>query len=172
MDCDFSCEEFNNYRVNEPYPKVTLAAPNQRYGKIVSDGYAGRGSETTAIMQYEVHRLCLPERPDLLRAYKYIAITEMTHWELLGNLVRQLGLSPRLIAYDTCTYWSGAFPASACTLDEILLTDIDGEYDAIAHYNRMIREISEPQIQALFQRIILDEEKHIEILTRLYQKYQ
>ncbi len=53
------------------------------------------------------------------------------------------------------------------TFAQIIQSDIEGEKAAIAHYQRMIRQIGDTQIQNLFKRIILDEERHIEILTEL-----
>jgi bacterioferritin len=160
------------YSVNLPYPEVHITKPNRRYATIISGAYAGKGSESTAIAQYSVHRYYVQDYPDIFNAYKYIAYVEMIHWELLGNLVKDLGLSPKLISYETSAFWSGRFPAHETELSRILQSDIDGERDAVAHYQRMIRAIDNQEIQDLFCRIILDEEKHIEVLTNLYARYK
>lgn len=172
MDCGFSCEELKQYSVDEPYPEVHIVKPNRRHATIISGGYAGRGSETTAIAQYSVHRHYLRGYPELFNAYKYIAFVEMNHWTLLGTLVKDLGLAPKLISYETNAYWNGSFPANQTVLGKIIQADIAGEQDAIRHYKRMIHAIDNPEIQALFRRIILDEEKHIEILHELYSHYK
>lgn len=172
MDCNFSCDELEKYRVDAPYPEVHITRPNPCYARIISGGYAGKGSESTAIAQYSVHRYFLQDYLDAFNAYKYLAYVEMIHWELLGNLVKDLGFSPRLISHETNAYWSGGYPANECRFEKIIQSDIAGERDAIAHYNRMICAIDNPEIQALFRRIILDEEKHIEVLTELYSKYR
>ncbi len=165
MECEFfQCSLFEHYKVNLPYPSISDVPKNRCYAAIVSDGFAGKGSETTAIAQYSVHRFLLENAPDLSEAYQYIAFTEMQHFWLLGNLVRQLGTCPNLYSIPCNQYWNGTFPAQRTGIRAILESDIAGEHDAIAHYNRMICQIDNEQIQALFRRIILDEEKHIAIL--------
>lgn len=168
MDCPFSCDEYKRYSLDLPYPTVTITKPNRRYATIVSGAFGGKGSEMTAITQYGIHRLFVENYPDVYRAYKYIAFVEMIHWQLLGNLIKDLGLEPRFLSYETNCYWNGSFPAYRHNLGEIIQADIEGEKAAIAHYKRMIDQINNEEIQNLFMRIILDEEKHVEILTELY----
>ncbi len=170
MDCPFDCAEFEKYSANLPYPEVAIAAPNQRYAVIVSGAFGGKGSEATAIAQYGIHRFFLQDCPEALNAYKYIAAVEMIHWDLLGGLIRDLGLPPKFFSYETNAWWNGRFPAYAYTFGDIIKADIAGEREAIAHYNRMIGQIENPGIQALFRRIILDEERHIEVLIGLYAR--
>jgi bacterioferritin len=171
MLCDFNCTEFNRYRVDLPYPSTSNVKPNPGYGQIISDAYAGQGSETTAIAQYWSHRYFVKNLPDVYVAYKYITIVETTHLELLGNLIQALGLNPLFYSYEARQYWSGYYPDYQLELNQILLSDIQGEREAITHYNQIINSIDEKSIQALVRRIILDEEKHIEELTNLYVKY-
>lgn len=154
-------------RVDEPYPAVNIAEKNCRYAAIISDGYAGKGSETTAIAQYGVHRLYLKNFPGAYEAYKAIVQVEMIHFSLLGDLVLRLGIAPILKSCVSNSYWNGSSPMYRNTFEQIVQSDIDGEKDAIAHYQRMSQQIADPQIQNLFRRIILDEERHIEILTHL-----
>ena len=170
MDCDFFCDcaEFRRYSVHLPYPEVTITQPNKRYASIISGAYAGKGSESTAIAQYSVHRFFTQRYPDIFIAYKDIAFTEMIHFTLLGNLIGGLGLKPELISYETGQYWNGSFPARRSSIKETLDADIQGEKDAVAHYKRMIGRIDNNSIQKLFERIIMDEEMHIQILTELY----
>lgn len=94
--------------------------------------------------------------PDVYVAYKYITIVETTHLELLGNLILTLGVNPLFYSYETSQYWSGYNPDYQLTLNQILQSDIQGEREAIAHYNQIINSIDEKSIQALVQRIILD----------------
>ncbi len=168
MDCPFDCERFRRYSVELPYPQVTIIKPNRRYAAIISGAFGSKGSEMTAITQYGIHRLFLQGYPEAFDAYKYIASVEMTHWQLLGGLIRDLGLEPRFLSYETNCYWNGSFPAYRRAYHEILEADVEGEYAAIEHYTRMIGLIDNEEIRSLFRRIILDEEKHIEILTGLY----
>ncbi len=171
MDCGFDCELFNQYRVDAPYPAVVISRANPYEARLISGAYAGRGSETTAIAQYAAHRFFLAEHPDIYTAYQYIAATEMVHFNFLGHLVHALGLNPVLYSYEVNEFWNGANPDYQYTLRQILESDIQGERNAIAHYTRLIGQIGNESIQDLFRRIIMDEQKHVEVLTGFYGKY-
>lgn len=165
LACDFDCQLFDRYRVDLPYPSVSELRKNDVYANIISGAYAGKGSETTAIVQYASHRYFTQEYPQIHTAYKYIAFVEMTHFDLLGNLILNLGSNPKLYSYETSCYWNGSYAAYKWTIKSILEADIEGEYAAVAHYTKMIRLIPNESIQTLFRRIILDEERHIEVLS-------
>lgn len=171
MPCFFDCDMFSQYSNALPYPAVIASEPNSLYATLISGAYAGEGSETTAIAQYASHRYFTAAYPDVYEAYKYIAFVEMIHFSLLGDLIQRLGCAPLIGSYETNQYWNGSFPAYQYAPKDILEADIEGEHAAIAHYNRLISQIDDPSFQALFARIILDEEKHIEVLSRLYQTH-
>ncbi|MEM5768416.1 MAG: ferritin family protein [Bacillota bacterium] len=164
--------EESKYRLDLPYPAVTLQPSDCRYAKMISGAYAGKGSETTAISQYRVHALYLRELPDVLAAYRGIAASEVIHQELLGGLIKDLCCAPTLRSGETGQFWSGNFPNYRCELIPIFEADAQGERDAIAHYTRMIDCVSNDSIKALFRRIILDEELHLKILLSLIAKYK
>lgn len=172
MNCPFDCAEFEKYHVPLPYPHLESVRPDPEYSAVVTGAFGGQGSEATAIAQYGLHRFFLDEYPELFTAYQYIAAVEIIHWRLLGKLIRALGLPPRLLSCETGAFWNGSFPAFHCTLPEIIRSDIDGEKEAVAHYKRMTARIADENIQSLFRRIILDEERHIEILNELYARYR
>ena len=159
-------EDCGKYLVNEPYPEVGSLAHNFEYAALLSDAFAGAGSEATAIAQYTAHNFYTLEYPELHFAYECISAVEVTHLKLLGGLILKLGLSPKFINYENNAYWSGEFPVYAYQLRPILLADIEGERAAIAHYLLLIRKIDCPEMQALFRRIILDEQKHVETLNK------
>jgi bacterioferritin len=165
MNSYYDCE---NYSVNLPYPSVVIYEQNTYYASLLSDAFAGPGSETTALTQYTAHNFYTLCYPEITNAYKCILSVEYIHLNLLGNLIRDLGLHPIFMTYQTMQYWSGSFPEYASDIKQILLADIAGENAAIAHYTQLISQINNPDIQALISRIILDEKKHVEILTSFY----
>ncbi len=172
MDCDFDCREFDRYRIDLPYPKVTVTEENKPYARLISGAYAGPGSESTAIAQYTFHNHFTEEYPDVFTALKYITVVETTHLRLLGDLIKRLGLIPIYATYETNTYWKGSYPDYNTEIGKLIAADMQGERDAIAHYNRLIRQIRDEGMRELFRRIIMDEERHIEVLRPLYQKYR
>ena len=169
MECDFDCALFNQYRVDLPYPDVIVSGPNPAYAAKLSGIFAGKGSESTAIAQYSTHRFFTQSYPAVYTAYKYIAFTEMTHFSLLGQLILQLGTWPKMFSYEDRRWWSGEDPAYHRLIRPIIQSDIEGEHGAIAHYTRVIGEIPNENIRALLRRIIMDEQRHIEVLTQLYE---
>ncbi len=171
MPCFFDCDAFSQYSVDLSYPPVPVCEPNERYAALISGAYAGEGSETTAIAQYASHRYFTTDYPDVFTAYKYIAFVKMVHFQLLGSLIMRLGYAPLIGSYESGLYWNGSFPSYQYGLKEILEADIEGEHAAIAHYRRLISQIDNKGFQALFSRIILDEEKHVEVLSGFYTKY-
>lgn len=165
MDYELDCARFNRYHVNLPYPDVTIEKPDRRYAILVSDAYAGIGSEMTAVNQYISHSFFTENYPEVYEAYQYIPLVEVIHLRLLGSLIKKLGLYPRLYSCTANRFWSGSFPSYQSRLKEILESDILGEKDAIEHYTRLISQTGNHSIQELFRRIILDEERHLEILN-------
>lgn len=153
------------YQVNLPYPNVEVKEPNLRFATLISDGYAGRGSEFTAVNQYLVHSYYLEKYPEIYNAYQKILLVEKIHLQLMGKLVLDLGGKPLLQSGVTGHYWSGLFLDYQFTFKSILSSDIQGERDAISHYKLLICQITNDEIQRLFARIILDEQKHLQILT-------
>ena len=153
------------YQVNLPYPEVKGMEPNRRFAILLSDAYAGRGSEMTAVNQYLVHSYYLEEYPKIYQAYQKIAQVEQIHLKLLGKLIHDLGSRPFLQSCVTNHYWSGIFPDYPYSLGAILESDIRGELESISHYKLLIRQINDDQIQRLMARIILDEQRHIQILS-------
>lgn len=172
LPCDFSCETMNRFRVDLPYPPAEVARPSRRNAKLLSSAYGGHGSEMTAITQYISHNFFTADYPDVHEALEYIAITEMTHLNLLGKLILKLGVNPVIGSLEDNTWWSGKYPDYQTQIGAILLADIQGEKEAIAHYRRIISQVDDAHIVKLLERIILDEEKHIEVLTPLYLKYR
>ena len=65
---------------------------------------------------------------------------------------------------DQCTYWSPSYLNYPNSLEEVLKTAIDAEYQAIDKYMYQASVIKDPYIVAILNRIIEDEELHIKVL--------
>jgi Mn-containing catalase len=67
------------------------------YAQLILDDYAGKVSETTAIMQYIHHHMemeTIPSWQEVSDLEKGISIVEMLHMEMLGEIIIHLGASP------------------------------------------------------------------------------
>ena len=113
----------------------------------------------------------------LKEKYSYIAdtleclsITEMKHFELLGQLIVSLGGDPVIGETDRrrLYYWNGSYADGAARLEKIITDDIRAEKRAAADYTAFLSHSEDEGVNAVIERIIKDEEHHIEILSDIY----
>ena len=157
-----------------PYPPIRVTAPNKYYANILLVNYSGAVGELGAITQYFYHHLSLMEQyADVSSTLECISIAEMHHLEMLGKLIVLLGGDPRywIIRNNRPVYWNAKYLAYATELDKALQSDIDDEHKAIEGYRNSIKLIDDPSIQAVLERIILDEQTHIKILNSMLERY-
>lgn len=160
----------DSYSLGLPYPKIKVYDKNSIYADLIKKSYAGEVSELTAITQYTYHQLITSDY--IKNTLKGIAIVEMHHLEILGELLIALGENPTFLLRkkNKDLYWSSKFIAKDICLKEILLSDIKSEKEAIKQYRKTANIIDDENIIAIINRIILDEELHIKILSNLYEK--
>lgn len=157
------------------YPEVSVEKENSYYADLLSIDYAGDVSETTAVMLYSYqHFDKFKENEEFSKILEKIAIDEMIHLELLGKTIKLLGKNP---VYKTCEarkeeciMWSSKNVDYTTNLKEMLEVDINSEKIAIKTYEAHKKIINDKYIKVLLDRIILDEKRHLEIFTRLYNK--
>lgn len=162
------------YADPSPYPEVKVLRPNLSYANLLMDDYAGLVSELTAINQYLYHHFFFKDiDKELGELLENTAITEMLHMEILADVIKKLGGNPIMRgAYSTCgDFWNGSFVYYGTNVCEQLKADIDSEYKAIEMYDRHTCMISDPFIQAILQRIILDEKVHIHLFNEAHVKF-
>lgn len=170
-----SCSQLpNQYRLPDPYPERRVADKNPYYAQLILDDYAGKVSETTAIMQYIHHHMemeSIPSWQEVSDLEEGISIVEMLHLEMLGEIIIHLGASP--CYHDGSQQpWTPQYIAyhnfDPCAQ---LRADIQSEHDAIHQYQAHIQMIQDPFIQALLARIIKDEEFHIKLFSEKLAKF-
>lgn len=157
-----------------PYPEIKIQHPNIHYAELLMDDYAGVVSEFTAISQYLYHHFIFREIDENLgELLENISITEMRHMDILAGLIRKLGGNPVIRgSYSTSgNFWMGNFIHYGTNLCEQLKADIDAEYKAIGEYQKHTRSITDPNIQAILQRIILDEKVHIRLFNQALEMF-
>lgn len=162
------------YRKNLPYPPVQVQCQNNYYASILSQDYAGKVSELSAITQYVNHETKLIGcNCEVAQTLTGIAMVEMTHLQIIGELIVLLGGNLKFEENkDCCTQpWTPCYLAYGTTLEDMIRKDIAGEKAAIAQYNHHIHLIGDPYIKQILKRIILDEMYHIELLESLLRKY-
>lgn len=158
------------FQADLPYPKVVITEKNRNEVKLLMPVYSGRESEATAIFSYIYgHYVTGDVSGDLSDCLKGIAIAEMRHHALLGETIFYLGGTPYI--GGNYNYWQGSYVNYEKDPVRIIKNALSAEKQAIRDYKIVVSRTSVADIKLLIERIILDEEVHIGILTELLETY-
>ena len=141
------------------------------FGNLVYESYAGSKSELTTILTYVYQFLTKWKFEDIVMFLKMIAMQEMKHLELLGEILVKLGLEPYYMNSYGNRWCSDNVKVQFENLAEMFDYNIQGEKDAIREYQNLINKCQNDSIKAVLARIIDDEKNHIEIFKMLKGKY-
>ena len=157
--------------VDLPYPAVENFESNRENVRILSPAYADRESELTAILQYIYHANVFSglKMKQYSRLLMEIAVSEMHHLDMLGNMLYQMGALP---VFTSCPprlfdFYSTAAVSYSCEPEKMIRDDIRGEQEAIRQYQSMLRRLRNESVSAVISRIILDEELHLRTLQSI-----
>lgn len=154
-----------------PYPSIDDIVPNGQDLRLMRNNYAGVISELSAITQYVFHQLHAKENDftEIGKSLLSIAQVEMRHLNILGGVIGKLGGNPKFMYHNGCqmAYWNGGMIDDHCQIKTMLQKDIKLEQETIYLYSRQEKEVSQPTIAKILQRLILDEELHIEYLNTM-----
>ena len=159
-----------NCKLNIPYPEAKTDEKNLCYANLLLNDYAGKNSEMTAVTQYTYQDIISTEMyPEVADALECIAIVEMHHYDLIATVIREFGGDPqlRVINNGQPRYWDAKYVNYNKNPRRFLRENIIAEKAAIESYKKRIRQINDPNVQKLLERIIIDEEHHIEIFQSL-----
>lgn len=161
--------DFSNIvvKVNEPYPEIVGATENAKTVKVLKDLMSSSEGELTAILTYfyqsSVSRCMEPEIADILEE---ISIVEMQHMDILSNAIVSFGGLPTYTNSRNMQYTTNYINYNT-NLKTILTNNIKAEEEAIRNYELGIDLVQNESLKLLFERIIKDEKKHIEIFKML-----
>ncbi len=141
-----------------PYPKVDETTPDPETVALLKQDYAGSVSELTAIMQY-LYQHSRSANETFSNAMREIALFEMEHLDMLGSAIQALGGKPSFD--DGRYYWQAGKVNYADDYPAMLQANIDAESAAIANYQQHAAQTTNPQVRALLDRIIQDEQLHL-----------
>lgn len=174
MNIEHLGKRYRKYASPEPYPEIRILKPNKKYAEILMDDYAGVVSEFTAISQYLYHSFFFHYIDQALsELLEGIGVVEMLHMDMLANVIILLGGDPQIRGFKSTKgdYWNGGFVKYGNTLCEQLAFDVEAEIEAIKNYSKHIQLIDDPYVQAILQRIIKDEERHILLFNQQREKF-
>ena len=162
------------YSVDLGYRRIIVKGENSKFADLILLNYAGSVSELSAVTQYVYHEIALKYKfEEVSETLEGIAEIEMHHLQMLGELIVKLGKDPGywICKHKKISLWTPEFLSYNTNLKKALIVDITDEKEAIAQYKRTKKQIDDPYIIDIIDRIILDEEYHIKLLTELYDKY-
>ena len=162
------------YSIDLPYPKPMIEMQNIEYANLLLKDYAGVVSEFTAISLYVYQHFVSKEQyKDYAELIGGVSVVEMKHWELLGETIKLEGIKPMYFdnAVPHGKLWSPMYVNYTTYIMAMLKEDIKSEQKAIENYKYHITLIQDTHIIKLLERIILDEELHLKLFTKEYQKY-
>lgn len=158
----------------QPYPEPRVLRPNHYYAMLLLEDYAGATSELTAINQYFYHYVTFEEKyEDIAKLEECISIIEMHHLELLAKTIKLLGVNPeyRTLTNNQVVYWNASYVYYGQNVCDRLAADIAAEKQAIQNYRLHQQLIDDPHIKELLERIIMDEQHHLQLFIGYAQKY-
>lgn len=154
-----------------PYPSLDGIGKDLMAVRIISPAYADRESEMTAVLQYVFQAFVFNSKgmENFAHTLHRIAVSEMTHLDILGSLICKLGALP---VFTSCPprkfdFYTTAAVSYACEPETMLLCDIRGENEAIRGYEKMLCKLQSEQIRAVIARIIEDEKLHLQALETM-----
>lgn len=163
-----SLDHRNEYHVKLELPYPAIEPESRR----LDDAYAmlrnvgGDQSEMSTVSLYCYNSVILnPNYADIARCFHEISIVEMQHLNIFASLAFQMGLDPRLWSMQKRGkfYWTPAFNRYPRNIREVLENSIKGEEAAIQNYTRQAETIQDTNIVDILHRVMLDEQRHIEI---------
>ncbi len=148
------------YSAQTDFPEIVVDSPNKYYAALLQNLYASCSSETGAILQYVFQSYVVQDKEkEIAKLFKNIAMVEMHHHKHLAEAIIKLGGVP-YYTNSQGTNFNIRCVYEGTNLKQMLLSDIENEEKAILEYNYTKTKINNPTIQALIDRIVLDEELH------------
>ena len=162
--------------VDLPYPSLDGLCFDPKSVKIISPAYADRGSELTVILQYVYQSMILAGRgcEEYGKILTQIAIAEMHHLDILGEMLYRMGALP---VFSSCPprrfdFYSTRAVSYAQTTQKMLQDDIVGERAAIKGYEGMLCRLENERVAAVIARIVQDEKLHLETLCGMLKELE
>ena len=161
----------NKYLVDLPYPSLEGIKPSDYDLRLIMQDFAGMVSEVTAVHQYFYNHLYANQQmfKEIGETIMGIAIAEMHHLDILGEVILKLGGNPKLIYPKQCSnsWWSGNLVNYQTDIRCIIESAIISENQAIDQYMKHAQITRQKSICDILSRIILDEQLHLQVFNNI-----
>ena len=153
-------------KIELPYPPIQADSHNPEYAYAMLSNIGSSNSEMSAVSLYFYNSVILnPDYADFAQCFHQVSLVEMHHLEIFSTLAYQMGLDPRLwyAKNQRECYWTPAYNDYPRRIREVIENSIKGEEAAVEKYRKQADTICDAGIVEILNRIILDEEHHIQI---------
>ncbi|MGN0666181.1 MAG: ferritin family protein [Huintestinicola sp.] len=158
---------------SSPYPEIRVESENKALASRISELYAGKDSELTAISRYVYQSIIFKDTyAEFAEIFLTIARAEMHHLHMLGRLVFLLGGDPVFCTEHRgkSACWNGEYSVSPRDIAAAVVTDLSDEQKAYASYISLARQAGDKYVFAVLTRIALDEMIHAAALRSILAK--
>lgn len=150
-----------------PYPPIPNLYPNKKYANLIYNSFAGKEGELTAITQYIYEHIDFKDKDEISKILLSIAIEEMHHIDILGEILINLGEKPIFKSSEGKDWCSNNVKYKIKDIKEAMKINICAEETAIAEYMQLMRYTNNMYLRRVYERIILDEKTHLEIFRKI-----
>ena len=98
-----------------------------------------------------------------------IAIEEMHHINILGEILVKLGAKPFFVNANQKEWSASNVKYQINDLSDAMKINISSEESAIAGYRRLMQYTNNVYLRKVYERIILDEKTHLEIFKKILE---
>ena len=161
-----------NIVVDSPYPPIQSEVRQNEYAYAMLSNIGSAVSEMSTISSYVYNSVILShEYGDLAECFHKMSIVEMHHLKIFASFALQMGADPRLWSLNKRRphYWTPAYNNYPREIREMIENSIRGEEGAVQKYTRQTKTIRDANIIENLERIIIDEQRHIEVLHEMLE---
>ena len=151
------------------YPEIKVKEENKDYARLILDLYSGKNSEKSFTDQF-IYEITLFDNK-YTNIIKEIITVEIKHEEILGKLIKKLGIEPMYI-FPNCIdngykYWNTSYIKYNKDFYSFIEYNINNKKELIEKYENVISLIEDENINSILKRIIIDENIHVDILKNI-----
>ena len=152
-----------------PYPQIPKLYQNKRYANLIYESFAGKEGELTAVNQYIYEHIDFKGKEDISKILLEVAIEEMHHLDILGEILVNLGEKPFFKDSNQKDWSANNVQYKIKDIKEAMKINISSEETAIREYRQLMRYTNNMYLRRVYERIILDETTHLEIFKRILE---
>lgn len=159
-------------KIDKPYPEIIGADENMNTVAILKNLANGKVGEVAASMQYIFQSVIADKtKQEIAEIFEEIGVIEMLHLDMLMHAITMFGGIPK---YEDAqgNFFNTANLNYSMKLKDMLENNIRAESIAIENYRKAIHHVSNNSLKALFERIIEDEMRHLEIFKQIKDRVE